>query len=277
MVKKAVIPAAGFGTRFLPLTKAMPKEMVPIIDRPAIEYVVKEVREAGVDTFIIVVSRGKGSIEDYFDRNAELEAFLERKGKDELLKTVVEPCGLGSFIFVRQEFPRGLGHAVLCARGAVGDESFAIVLPDDILVSEKPPILALSEAMERWGAGCGILLQRVSWDEVSRYGIVEAEELGDGVFEIKGLVEKPERKNAPSNLAIVGRYIVPPAVFSILGGLPEGRGGEIQLTDALSELLKSTRMVGVVFDGERFDVGTPEGFLKANIEFAKSMGLLDRD
>ncbi len=273
MVRKLVIPSAGFGTRFLPLTKAIPKEMVPIVDKPSIYYIVDEGRRSDIDTFVIVVSRGKVPIEDYFDRNPELEEFLKKKGKKDLLEKVLDPPSMGSFVFVRQDFPKGLGHAVLCAEAAVGNETFAVSLPDDLIISDKPCILQLLEAMERYGADGAIALQEVPEKDVSRYGVVSGKRLSDSVIELDGLVEKPPVGEAPSNLAIVGRYVLPPSIFGALKKTPKGRGGEIQLTDAISRVLGSSKIIGVLFEGKRFDVGTPEGFLKANIEVSRIMGM----
>ncbi len=270
LVKKAVIPAAGYGTRFLPATKSIPKEMVPIIDKPAIHYVVEEAAKSGIEVVIIVLSRGKEAISSYFDRNPELEGILKDKGKEKELRAIIEPSELCNFIFVRQDFPKGLGHAVLCAEKAVGNETFAVLLPDDLIVSEKPCLMQMMEAMKE--ADGVIALQRVKENELSSYGIVGGRWIGEKTFEIKEMVEKPKPSEAPSDLAIVGRYILPPAIFKAIRETPPGRGGEIQLTDAISKLLSTHKFIGLVFEGKRFDTGTPKGFLEANVSL-KSLRL----
>ncbi|NMP21485.1 UTP--glucose-1-phosphate uridylyltransferase GalU [Sulfobacillus harzensis] len=270
-VHKAVIPAAGLGTRFLPATKAQPKEMIPIIDTPTIQLVVEEAVQSGIDDFLVVIGRDKGSIEDHFDRAPELEEFLRERGKDDLLHVVQKVSALANLHFIRQKVPMGLGHAVLAARRHVGDEPFAVLLGDDVMVGH-PPILA--QLLAHWKPGRSVVaVQRVPRQEASRYGIVYGQEQTDGTVKVSHLVEKPPASEAPDNpLAIMGRYVLDPAVFHLLADLPKGAGGEIQLTDALDILAREHQLIAVPYVGKRYDVGEKLGFVKATIEAA-----LDRD
>jgi UTP--glucose-1-phosphate uridylyltransferase len=265
-VKRAVIPAAGYGTRFLPVTKAVPKELLPIGNKPAIQYVVEEAVASGVEEIVLVCHPSKAGIIDYFRPNKGLRAFLERRGKREELIELERIESLADFRVVYQEEPRGLGHAVWCARKEVGDEPFLVLLPDVLLVWEKVP--AIRDLMEldlrsEWG----LLLERLTPAEVSSYGVIRGDQIRDGQYEIKGAVEKPSREKAPSNLGILGRYLLPPEIFPILEGLPTGALGEIQLTDAVDILAGRRPGRGFLVDGEIFDVGTPEGVREANNYF----------
>ena len=266
---KAVIPAAGYGTRFLPATKAVPKEMLPIVDRPTIEYIVRECARSGLDDVLLISATGKGAIEDHFDRMLELEAALEQKGKTDLLEEVVALASLATVHSVRQGEQLGLGHAVAQARHHVGDESFAVLLGDDIVDPDDDLLVRMLAAHEDTGLAV-VALMEVPDSEVDKYGIavVQDSEPTDGMFRVTSLVEKPAVEDAPSNLAIIGRYVLPPAIFDALDETPRGAGGEIQLTDALQALAAETPIVGVRLDGVRHDAGDKLGFLKATIDFA---------
>ena len=266
-IKKAIIPAAGLGTRFLPATKAMPKEMLPIVDKPTIQYIVEEAIESGIEDIIIVTGRGKRAIEDHFDHSADLEKILYEKGKFDLLEEVQKSSKLVDIHYIRQKEPKGLGHAVWCARKFIGNEPFAVLLGDDIVQSEKPCLKQLMEQYERYNASI-LGVQQVPMENVSRYGIIEADSIGDRLYSVKSLVEKPIESKAPSNLAIMGRYILNPAIFNILAELEPGAGGEIQLTDALSQLNKYEAIYAYDFDGTRYDVGEKMGFIQTTIEMA---------
>jgi len=271
MVKKAVIPVAGLGTRFLPATKAQPKEMLPIVDKPAIQYIVEEAVRAGVKQIIFVTGRHKRAIEDHFDRNLELERALEEKEKFELLQVVREISELADFIYIRQKEPKGLGHAILTAEPAVGNEPFAVLLGDDIMVSDPPGIGQLIEVFNRYR--CSVLgLERVPEEEVSKYGVVDAQPLEEKVFKVNDLVEKPSLEEAPSNLAIAGRYVLTPSIFKALKRTPPGKGNEIQLTDALKLLSSNEAIYGRILQGKRYDTGNKLGFLEATVDFALSRG-----
>jgi UTP--glucose-1-phosphate uridylyltransferase len=280
-VKKAVIPAAGLGTRFLPATKAQPKEMLPIVDKPTIQYVVEEAVAAGIEDILIITGRGKRAIEDHFDHCLEIEAFLQAKGKEAELKMVQEISAMADIHYVRQKEPLGLGHAVYCARKFVGEEPFAVLLGDDIIDSTVPCIKQLIDVYaERGGSVLGV--QPVSWDDVHKYGIVGSSESGGAVpgaplCRVERLVEKPPQKEAPSNLAVLGRYILEPEVFSFLAQTPPGAGGEIQLTDALNVMAQSRPVWAYTFTGKRYDVGDKLGFLQATVEFALQREELSRD
>lgn len=266
-VRKAVLPAAGLGTRFLPLTKAIPKEMLPLLNRPVIQSAVEEAVLSGIRDIVLVTGMGKGAVEDYFDISSQLENVLEETGKEDLLKPVREVSRMADIVSVRQKEPRGLGHAVLCARAVVGEEPFAVLLPDDVLSSERPCLGQLLDIYARYG-GAVVALQEVPLSEVHRYGIVDAEEIDPGVYRIHRLVEKPTREEAPGNLAVIGRYILPPETFQILDSLEQGAGGEIQLTDGLDRMAGNSGVYGLVFTGKRYDTGNIMGFLRANIEYA---------
>lgn len=266
-VQKAIIPAAGLGTRFLPATKAMPKEMLPIVDKPTIQYIIEEAVASGIEDIIIVTGKGKRAIEDHFDHSPELEQNLRMKGKDDLLEEVLKPSRLADIHYIRQKEPKGLGHAIWSARKFVGDEPFAVLLGDDIVVSEKPALQQMIEQFERYRASI-IGVKRVSDAEVHRYGIVDAKEIAPRVYTIEHMVEKPKLEEAPSNLAIMGRYILTPRIFEILDSLPPGAGGEIQLTDALARLNAHEAIYAYEFEGTRYDVGEKFGFIQTTIEFA---------
>ena len=265
-IRKAVIPAAGLGTRFLPASKAIPKELLPIVDKPTIQYIVEEGVASGIDYVILITARGKSAIEDHFDVSPELEGILRQKGKEDLLQEIREISQLVEVHAVRQKEPRGLGHAVLCARGAVGDEPFAVLLGDDIVDGNPPCLAQMMEVYNQWGPV--IALQRVPKDEVHLYGIIRGEKVAERVYRISELVEKPAPANAPSDLAVIGRYVLPPEIFPILEKVPPGKGNEIQLTDALQELSRQMPLFGYEFVGERYDAGDKVGYLEANIAYA---------
>ena len=266
-IKKAVIPVAGLGTRFLPATKAQPKEMLPLVDKPVIQYIVEEAVAAGIEQIIFVTGRHKRAIEDHFDRNLELERNLEEKGKRELLETVRKISDLADFIYIRQKEPLGLGHAILTAEPAVGDEPFAVLLGDDVMVSETPAIGQLLEVYNRFK--CSVIgLQKVPEEDVGKYGIVGGKEVDRNVLKLDELVEKPSVEEAPSNLAIAGRYVLTPGIFDALRETPPGRGGEIQLTDALQILNNREVIYGRILEAARYDTGNKLGFLQATVDFA---------
>jgi len=270
MIRKAIIPAAGLGTRFLPATKAQPKEMLPIVDKPAIQYIVEEAIEAGIEDIIIVTGRNKRAIEDHFDKSVELELMLEEKGKEEMLKQVRDISQMVDIHYIRQKEPLGLGHAVLCARTFVGDEPFAVLLGDDIIESDPMALREMLRLYEQQKTSL-LAVQEVPWDEVEKYGIVSPDGMVDGepcAAHINDLVEKPERGQAPSNLAVIGRYVIEPSIFDILERQTPGRGGEIQLTDALRELNRRKPMIAYTVQGKRYDVGDKFGYIEATIEFA---------
>lgn len=267
-VRKAIIPAAGLGTRFLPATKAQPKEMLPIVDKPTIQYIVEEAVASGIEDILIITGRSKRSIEDHFDHNIEIENLLEQKGNTELLNLVHDISEMVDIHYIRQKEPRGLGHAVLCARKFIGNEPFAVLLGDDIVVSEKPCLKQLIDVYEELGSSV-LGVQHVGMNQVNKYGIVATEEsMGQHTIKVKTLVEKPPVEEAPSDIAILGRYVIEPEIFDILENTPPGAGGEIQLTDALKILALQTGMYAHVFQGKRYDVGDKLGFLQATVEFA---------
>ena len=266
-IRVAVFPAAGLGTRFLPATKAQPKEMLPLVDRPLVQYVVEEARDAGIDRIVIVTGRGKNAIEDHFDTSFELERMLEDRGKSDLLEQVREVSDLIPVSYVRQKQALGLGHAVLQARDLVGAQPFAVMLGDDIVDADEPCIGQMMRIFERRGNPV-IALQEVPRSETRQYGIVAGEKVEDRVVRITGMVEKPKPEDAPSNLAIIGRYLLPPEIFEILDETRSDVGGEIQLTSALQTLLSRRPIDGYLFEGKRYDAGDKLGFLKATVEFA---------
>ncbi|MGY4110326.1 UTP--glucose-1-phosphate uridylyltransferase [Aeribacillus sp. SP014] len=265
-VRKAIIPAAGLGTRFLPATKAMPKEMLPIVDKPTIQYIVEEAIESGIEDIIIVTGKGKRAIEDHFDNNFELEHNLVEKEKFDLLEKVRQSSKV-DIHYIRQKEPKGLGHAVWCARKFIGDEPFAVLLGDDIVQADKP---CLKQLMDEYGkTGASIIgVQPVPEEETHRYGIIEPLEQTGRRYEVKNFVEKPAKGTAPSNLAIMGRYILTPEIFQFLEEQKIGAGGEIQLTDAIQKLNEIQRVFAYNFEGKRYDVGEKIGFIKTTIEFA---------
>lgn len=270
-VRKAVFPAAGLGTRFLPATKAQPKEMLPLVDKPIIQYGVEEALAAGCDQIIIVTGRGKTAIEDHFDQSYELESLLQAKGKTDLLNIVREISDMIHLAYVRQKEALGLGHAVLMARELVGNEPFAVLLADDIVDARVPCLKQMMEVFNE--TQCSVIAtERVEGKAISSYGVLDVKPVesrfGDRMFEIKNMVEKPKAEEAPSNLAIIGRYILTPAVFDMLSQTQAGTGGELQLTDGMRGLLKEEKMYAYVFEGRRHDTGDKLGFLKATVEFA---------
>lgn len=269
-VRKAIIPAAGLGTRFLPATKAQPKEMLPIVDKPTIQYIIEEAVASGIEDIIIVTGRGKRAIEDHFDKSYELEETLAKKGKYEQLEEVQGISKLANIHYIRQKEPLGLGHAISCASRFIGDEPFAVLLGDDIVHSpEKPCLKQLIDVYERYNSSV-IGVQEVPEQEVSKYGVISINQNGieDGVYHINDLVEKPKVEEAPSNYAIMGRYVLRPEIFEILENQKPGAGNEIQLTDAIKKLNELQMVVGYEFDGVRHDVGDKFGFIKATLEFA---------
>ncbi len=268
-VRKAVFPVGGLGTRFLPATKAMPKEMLPVVDKPLIQYAVDEAREAGVEEFIFVTGRGKVLIEDHFDRSYELEQVLMERGKDNVLEDLTSSLpSTGAVAYTRQREPLGLGHAVWCAKRFVGDEPFAVILADDLILSETPALKQMIDARDNLGGGNILAAMEVPTEQTSRYGILSPGKDDGKTVEITNLVEKPDPSVAPSNLAVIGRYILEPSVFDLLENQARGAGNEIQLTDALSKLLENRPFYGLRFDGTRFDCGDKIGFLHANLAFA---------
>jgi UTP--glucose-1-phosphate uridylyltransferase len=269
-VRKAVFPAAGLGTRFLPATKAQPKEMLPLVDKPIIQYGVEEAVAAGVDNIILVTGRGKNAIEDHFDVSIELESFLEARGKRAQLEEVRKISSMINFAYVRQGEPLGLGHAVLVARELVGNEPFAVLLGDDVIDAQPPAIKQLMDVFERVD-GPVLAVERVPLDEISSYGVIAIEpdvRLGDGIYQVRDLVEKPTREEAPSDLAIIGRYVLTPDIFPCLAATKSDRTGEIQLTNGLRQLLKSRPIYACEVKGVRHDTGNKLGFLKAVVYFA---------
>ncbi|MCT3024577.1 UTP--glucose-1-phosphate uridylyltransferase [Pediococcus pentosaceus] len=265
-VRKAIIPAAGLGTRFLPVTKASPKEMLPIVDKPTIQYIVEEARKSGIEDILIITGKGKRAIEDHFDAVPELEENLKAKGKNEMLKMVEETTGLNMY-FKRQSHPRGLGDAVLTAKSFVGNEPFVVMLGDDLMEDKVPLTKQLVDSFEETGASTLAVLP-VPHEEVSKYGVIDpSEEVEKDLYNVSKFVEKPAVDEAPSNLAIIGRYVLTPEIFNILEKQGLGEGNEVQLTDAIDTLNKKQRVFAKVFNGDRYDVGNKFGFLKTNIEY----------
>ncbi|MGH4122972.1 MAG: UTP--glucose-1-phosphate uridylyltransferase GalU [Clostridium sp.] len=266
-VKKAIIPAAGLGTRFLPATKALPKEMLPIVDKPTMQYIIEEAVASGIEEILIITGRNKKSIEDHFDKSVELELELENKHKDGLLEQVRDISNMVNIHFIRQKEPKGLGHAINCARTFVGNEPFAVMLGDDIVDAKIPCLKQLMDCFEEKQATI-LGVQEVKKENVDKYGIVDGVQIRDRVYKVNNLVEKPQVDLAPSNVAILGRYIITPEIFDILDNTKPGKGGEIQLTDALKTLIAQQDMYAYVFEGRRYDVGDKLGFLEATVEFA---------
>ncbi len=266
-VRKAIIPAAGLGTRFLPATKAQPKEMLPIVDKPTIQYIIEEAVASGIEDIIIVTGRNKRSIEDHFDRSIELELELEKHDKQEMLDMVRDISEMANIHYIRQKEPRGLGHAILTAQHFIGNEPFAVLLGDDVVVAKQPCLSQMMDVYSEYKTSV-VGVQKVSHDVVNKYGIVDCKMVDDRVYKVKNLVEKPAIEDAPSDIAILGRYIITPSIFSYLETQDAGSGGEIQLTDALRRLAKDEAMYAYDFKGHRYDVGTKCGFLQANLEFS---------
>ena len=267
-VRKAVFPVGGLGTRFLPATKAMPKEMLTLVDKPLIQYCVEEAKQAGITEIIFVTGRGKRAIEDHFDVSFELENTLTKKGKRKLRDELRKIHDLANFSYVRQGEPLGLGHAVLCAKNLVGNEPFAVILGDDIIRSKVPCLKQMVKVFEKHG-GPVVAVQRVAGAAIKDYGVIKNRRIDDQVHQVVDLVEKPEPSQAPSDLAVIGRYILTPAIFRYLETTKPGRGGEIQLTDALKRMAQDYPIFGYLFEGTRYDAGNKLGFLQATVEFAK--------
>ncbi|MBU3161472.1 UTP--glucose-1-phosphate uridylyltransferase GalU [Clostridium frigoris] len=266
-VKKVIIPAAGLGTRFLPATKALPKEMLPIVDKPTMQYIIEEAVASGIEEILVITGRNKKSIEDHFDKSIELELNLENKHKDALLKQVRNISNMVNIYFIRQKEPKGLGDAINCARAFVGNEPFAVMLGDDVVDAKIPCLKQLMDCFE--DRNTTILgVQEVERKNVDKYGIVDGTRISDQVYKVDNLIEKPKLDKAPSNLAILGRYIITPEIFDILDRTLPGKGGEIQLTDALKTLIAQQDMYAYIFEGRRYDVGNKLGFLEATVEFA---------
>jgi UTP--glucose-1-phosphate uridylyltransferase len=265
-VRKAVIPAAGFGTRFLPATKAVPKELLPIVDKPTIQYIMEEVVAAGIEEVILITGREKGSIEDHFDTSGELENHLKKKKKEDLLKIIQRISEMVTLVSVRQKEPLGLGHAILCAKRTVGNEPFAVLLGDDLIDSQIPCIKQMIDIYSSEMQAL-IAIQQVPQEEAHLYGIIKGKKVKERVYDIEEMVEKPPRGSAPSNLAIIGRYILPPQIFSILEKVSPDRNGEIQLTNGLVELNRKEAIFGYEFIGDRYDAGDKLGYLQANISY----------
>ncbi|GAV22174.1 UTP--glucose-1-phosphate uridylyltransferase GalU [Carboxydothermus pertinax] len=270
-IKKAIIPAAGLGVRFLPATKAQPKEMLPIVDKPTIQYIVEEAVASGIEDILIVTGKNKRAIEDHFDKSPELEMYLEKRGKDDLLEIVRSIGNMVDIHYVRQKEPLGLGHAIYCARKFIGNEPFAVLLGDDLMKARTPVLKQMIDLYEKV-EGSIVAVQEVEPQDASKYGILKAEYAGERLYRVQDLVEKPKPEEAPSNLAVMGRYIIEPEIFDFLEKTPPGAGGEIQLTDALRMLCQVKPIYGYVYEGMRYDVGDKLGFLKATVEFA-----LDRE
>jgi UTP--glucose-1-phosphate uridylyltransferase len=266
-VRKAVIPAAGLGTRFLPATKSSPKEMLPVVDKPSIQYVVEEAVRAGITDILVITGRNKRAVEDHFDRNFELEYYLEQGGKHELLKEVQSASELADIHYVRQRDPRGLGHAISVARSHIGNEPFAVLLADDIMVDDAALLREMLEVHDRYGRSVIALLE-VAHEEISQYGCVEPDTLHEDLVEIRRIIEKPRPEDAPSDLAVSGRYVFTPEIFDALDRIVPGRGGELQLTDAIALLLEEQTVYGQRFKEGRYDIGQKVDFLRANIELA---------
>lgn len=266
-IRKAVFPAAGFGTRFLPATKAIPKEMLPLLDKPLIQYSVEEAKESGLEEVIIVTGMGKTAIEDHFDVSFELEILLKEKNKTDILKMVEEVSNLIHFSYTRQKKPLGLGHAIHCAKNLVGKEPFAVFLSDDVIKAKIPVMKQMIKVFRQYPSTI-LAVQRVPRKEVHHYGIIDAKKIGPRVYKVIDMVEKPHPKNAPSNLAIIGRYILTPEIFYALEETKPGKGGEIQLTDGLRKLSKKQPIYAYEFEGDRYDAGDKLGFLMANVSFA---------
>lgn len=267
-VRKAVIPAAGWGTRFLPATKAMPKEMLPIVDTPTIQYIVEEAVNSGIEQICLITSHTKKAIEDHFDRTIELEALLEKGGKTEYLNQIKKISDMVEVVSIRQKEAKGLGHAVLCAKAFVGDEPFAVLLGDDVVYNEGKPCLKqlIDVYNEKGGSVLGV--QTVAHENICKYGCVDGEKIGDRVYTVNDMIEKPKPEEAPTDVAVLGRYVITPEIFEKLESTKPGAGGEIQLTDALKALAKEQAMFAYDFEGRRYDVGDRLGFLEATVEYA---------
>lgn len=266
-IRKAVFPVAGFGTRFLPVTKSSPKEMLPLVDKPLIHYGVKEAVDAGIEQVILITGRGKRAIEDYFDISFELEFHLKMNNKEELIEEMRSISNMADFVYMRQEEPKGLGHAILRAKDVVGNEPFVVILPDDVIVNEKGAITQLMEVYNKYN--CSILgLEQVDKKETDKYGIVSGIKFEENIYKLDQFIEKPKPEEAPSNIAIIGRYIFTPRIFEALQKIPFGKNNELQLTDAIKFLSTKEAIYGKLIEGKRFDCGSKLGFLKATVEFS---------
>ncbi len=280
VIKKAVIPTAGLGTRFLPATKAQPKEMLPVFDKPAIQYIIEEAVDAGIEDIVLVTGRGKQAIENHFDKSFELEYYLKKRGYKKLLDTVEQVAKMVDIFYVRQKQPLGLGHAVYCARSAIGSEPFAVFLADDLIYNVKSSGIEQLKKVYAEFPGVVFGVVEVPADQVSNYGVIKGKSLGGNVFRVEDLVEKPSRREAPSNLGIIGRYILTPDVLSALGTVKSGKNGEIQLTDAIKAVCREKPVYAVKLEGKRYDTGDKLGYMKASIEYAlrdKEVGRKLRD
>lgn len=266
-IRKAVIPAAGLGTRFLPATKSIPKEMLPIVDKPTIQYIVEEIIASGIEDILVITGRNKGCIEEHFDRAIELEDNLEKNNKEELLEEVRKISKMVNIHTVRQKDPKGLGHAVYCAKSFIGNEPFAVLLGDDVVDSKVPCLKQMIEMYDIYHSTI-LGVQQVEWENVNKYGIVSGKQINDKIYTVEDLIEKPDKDKAPTNIAILGRYIITPDIFDILENTSKGVGGEIQLTDGLKKLAYKQDMYAYIFDGRRYDVGSKLGFLEATVDFA---------
>lgn len=266
-IRKAIIPAAGLGTRFLPATKAQPKEMLPIVDKPTIQFIIEEAIASGVEDILIITGRGKRAIEDHFDRSLELEEELRKKGQEDLLNEVRQIADLANIHYIRQKEPKGLGHAIHCAKSFIGNEPFAVLLGDDIVDSQIPCLKQMMDVYDEYQTSV-LGVQHVKAEDVSKYGIIEGKQVDERVFKVKTMVEKPDKDKAPSDIAILGRYIITPAIFRFLEKAQPGKNGEIQLTDSLCELARVEPMYAYDFIGRRYDVGNKLGFLQATVEYA---------
>ena len=275
-VKKAIIPAAGLGTRFLPATKAQPKEMLPIVDKPTLQYIIEEAIESGIEEILIITGRNKKSIEDHFDKSVELELELEQKGKKEMLEMVRDISNMVNIHYIRQKEPKGLGHAIHCAKSFIGNEPFAVLLGDDIVDADTPCLKQLINTYDEYKTTI-LGVQEVAKEDTDKYGILDVKHIEDRVYKVKDMVEKPSVESAPSNIAILGRYIINPSIFEILENQEPGKGGEIQLTDALKTLSTQEAIYAYNFEGRRYDVGDKFGFLEATIDFALKRDELRED
>ena len=275
-VKKAIIPAAGLGTRFLPATKSQPKEMLPIVDKPTLQYIIEEAIDSGIEEILIITGRNKKSIEDHFDKSVELELELEQKGKKEMLEMVRDISNMVNIHYIRQKEPKGLGHAIYCAKSFIGDEPFAVLLGDDIVDADTPCLKQLINTYDEYKTTI-LGVQEVAKEDTDKYGILDVKHIEDRVYKVKDMVEKPSIESAPSNIAILGRYIINPSIFKILENQKPGKGGEIQLTDALKTLSTQEAIYAYNFEGRRYDVGDKFGFLEATIDFALKRDELRED
>lgn len=264
-IKKAVIPAAGLGTRVLPASKAMPKEMLPIVDKPAIQYIVEEAAKSGIEDILIITSRGKTTVEDHFDRSPELEQRLIQSGKEDIYQQMVDITNLANITYIRQHEPKGLGHAILCAKAFVGDEPFAVLYGDDVILGENPACKQLCDAYDQYGLGV-VGIKEVSPELIHKYSSMKVDKLGDKHYRITDMIEKPRPEEVLSLYSILGRCVLPAKIFEILERTPYGFGGELQLTDAMKELARGEGMIGVDFDGRRYDMGSKLGVLEAIVE-----------